>query len=289
MNTTATALLFFSGIIAFVQDVDEPFKVNALLLKVPEHRQKLALPLKFLVDPDDCRQPCEDKGTFCECTLEDAIVSLPSLSGSKSLPHKPPGSLPDQTNYGDIDWLVSMWYVKADAARLLDGKVTGTRIKFGWNDGATCRFEESSCKGKRRIWGIKFNTGLIKDAVQAVAEEVVFQSEIVGPITIEKGQETAVLRLNCTSGEECPIFISNSMKSSGDAEKLCTACDALGGSHFSAYTNIVNGYLAVIPERLCGKYYTMDEVLPALCVLPKGDDRRTVGDRIICPSTIFQP
>lgn len=300
MNTPVTVLLFFSGTIAFVQDVPEPLKVNALLLRVDEdHQQQLTIPIASLQCKADCKLPCESvivEGTaLCDCPLDGATVSLQTQSGTKPLPYRPPGSLPDETNFGKIDWLLSMWYVKPSAAEVVRGRIprnVGTQITFGWNEGATCRFEESLCDNERRVWGVVFNTGIFVDPVQAVPELVVFESTVTAPITITRGGQSATLRLNCPGRSDCPILISNSLPSEGNSDELCLPdlCDEKGGDHFREYGRLTDdGLLGLVPERLCERYAPLDNVLPELCFMPRAFGPRTLGDRIICPPTILQP
>jgi hypothetical protein len=292
--------------------------VNAFLINVDKHEQQLRVPLGSL-DGGKCPYTnylgtyCKEDASknFCDCALRENItVSISNeVKSTKKLPDKPPGNLPNETNFGYIDWLVNMRHIKPSYASLERENIpdhVGGQISFNWTDAATCWFEEALCKGERRIYAVKFDVGLMDDAKQAVPELVVFKSTNRSKdVTIkleqrEKGQlkPIATLKLICPSEDSCPVLITNVMNLPPDSDELCDKCEGSkkDGAHFQEYRLLTDDPFGVVPNRLCKpkNYADLPDKRPALCdalksLPPEYVPRAAISNRVICPSAILSP
>lgn len=314
-------LLFFSGVIAFVSTFPEPNVVNAYMITIDKHAQRLRVPLDSLEGrkcpyTSHLNSYCAEDETqyFCDCNLSNSVTV--SISNEKKstgiLPDRPPGKLPTEQNVGDIGWLVNMWSVKPSAASFEKENVpdyVGGQISFNWTAAATCRFEEAPCKvngkDKRRIYAVKFDVAVVSPK-QAVPELVVFKSTNASKevtITLEQREKQqlkplATLKLKCPKEDSCPIQITNVMDLEDDSWKLCKECseDKKDGVHFREYRKLTNDHFGVVPNRLCkSKHYTdlPEETQPDLCKplgnLPPSGVPPAISNRVICPSSILVP
>ncbi len=311
-------LLFFSGVIAFVPEFPEPNQVNAFLINVAKHDQRLRIPLGSLKG-GKCPYTsylsgyCEkdEANTFCDCDLDKdkgvAVSIVGEYKSTKSLPTKPPVELLDK-NVGDISWLVNMWNVKASVASLKTEKIqkyVKGQVSFNWVDAATCRFEEALCEvdkvKMRRIYAVKFDVAFVDNLMQATPELVVFESTNTSQeVTIkleQRGKPVADLILICPDRDSCPVLITNVMELPDNSEELCEDCgeSKKEGEHFLEYRQLTGDPFGVSPHRLCkAKHYrNVRDELPALCEvlnhLPPRAVPTAVSNRVICPPAILAP
>lgn len=307
---TGAALLFFSGIIAFVPELPEPNVVHAYLINVAGHDQRLRVPLNRLENqkcPDQSGYCKEDKDEgSCDCDLKNNIaVSISTeVKSTKILLDRSPGRLPDpnKNDVGKIDWLVNMWSLKPGTKLKKENipKHVRGQISFNWTDAATCRFEEALCDGERRIYAVKFDVAMWDNPEQAVPELVVFKSESKsGEVTITLYQGATpkdTLKLKCPSADPCPVLITNVvMGLEDDSWTLCKDCgeSKKEGEHFREYRRLTNDPFGVPSNRLCKNYARLPNKQPELCKaldrLPPRFVPKAISNRVICPSAILTP
>jgi hypothetical protein len=312
MNESATILLFFTGMVAFVPEQPKSNTIEAFLVNVQGHHQYLSIPWDRLENERECRGICsKEDGELCVCDLRkegevdaDSIteIVIPTNAGNRFLPDAPPRALTPH-NAGDIGWLVNMSYVKPRASKIDPARLTGNvgaQMKFGWTDAATCRFEEAECEvGEnkyRRVFKVEFDDWIDPfDESQPVAELVVFEAKVSVPVlkiafkkhNVWQSQE---IKLKCDS-QSCPIFISNSMASDDDSKALCKKCEGDSGisDHFRSFGRLAGSDNGLPIHRKCedDDYENLPEGVPALCGPGNRFGPRTLGDRIICPPAVL--
>lgn len=318
-SATGAIVLLFSGVISFIPERQDSNLVNALLINVAGHKQRLRVSNLSFQPGQYC--PTQGgycrvvAGNFCDCPLSDGsnppngvTVSILDLRASKqTLPTQPPGILPKQQNVGSIEWLVNMWYVKPNAARVVQAHVldnVGGRVSFNWHEAATCRFEEALCNNQRRIFAVRFVVAPWGNRRQAVPESVVFKAMVAtaqARIQLKKrGSAPAFLDLNCPADAGCPVSIINSMGGADDTQILCTICyEDRETTHFREFRRLSSDIFGVAPYRLCERvnedYVDLEDDLPRLCT--QGVDRLNlkmadfdaISNRVICPAAIMIP
>lgn len=324
MNAAAGAiLLFFSGTIAFVPERPGSNLVNALLINVAGHNQRLRVPIASLQQQE---RGCPTQGgycsvverTFCQCPLHDdnnplndvTVSILNPIPSNQTLPTRPPGRLPVPQNVGSIGWLVNMGHVKPDAARVVQARIqenAGGTVSFNWHEAATCIFEEAICiverREVRRVFAVRFPVAIGFNREQAVPESVVFKSMVsTAQARIRLKKESAgpvhLDLKDCLVATGCPVFIVNSMVLEDDSQTLCNACseDRDKPAHFREFRRLTNDVFGAAPHRLCGgnDHKDLPNTSPPLCTqsldtLELKREVKAISNRVICPSATMVP
>jgi hypothetical protein len=316
--------IFFSGLIAFVNDRPSPDMMSAYFVKGMGHRALLQVeavrvegdPAK--VDGAGCMQGSLGGGKFnFKCSNIKGPVDIYFQSHPRAfshrIDHRPkevrPFNIKEASN---LSWLVHMSSVDGNKGvakaltRALDTDVP-LSIAFDWKTAETCHLDQvgvDKCEGENcsfEVYPMRFGKSISSTSghVQAVAEVVMFELEIpsnvVQLVIAERwGTDKITLDLDCSSGK-CPdlLFSNNStlarMDHSEEVEDV--------GLHFKNYYVLAAGTAEKrFPVRLRenvvsfpiedrGQLFTCE---PA----PHETDLAAViigaQTRIICPMVMFE-
>lgn len=302
----ATIDLFFAGLIAFVSG-EHGWTAYVVDMNVGcDHSAKLQSYGKVTRDGDNF---CWDMsgGVSCDLDLVETI-EIATLTGAQYFETKPDKKLPESIAEGKSEkWMVRMKDVYQPASKVKDPQelnhLVGAMLKFNWDQVRSCHLEEL---GKGNIYAYLFKYGATETAFQAIAESVLFTSNVNGnsaTIVMKnlKGEKDT-LTLDCSSGK-CPVVLVQNTASS--------SCSTKG--HFVHYYDLSKGPVEKKPipeQRGAAKFQKdvsdqcKDELASIKDHFKQSGSSKLVSwwatkrlfagiykiqDRIVCPPVVFEP
>jgi hypothetical protein len=314
---TSTLLhLFFSGMIAFVNDRPAEGMMSAYVVKAVDHDTSLEVEITDDSVVDDisgahCEKRVNDGRVFLKCTDIYGYIDVELRPSSANSAHrmyaKPQSVRPfNKGEASDLSWLVHMSTVDEDSGQArpfeeVSGQVS-LQMGFGWKKAQACHLDQvevGQCLGANcsfQINPVHFVKSISSTLghVQAVAESVMFELEMPDDdvslyLADRHGDQSITVKLKCSSGKCADLFVAN------DPNDKFSEMDDVG-LHFLGYYVFAAGTPQsrfpvrlrenAVPFSIGGK----GQLFTCTIAAAGSGGRVPFGaqTRIICPMVIFE-
>ncbi|HEY0552759.1 MAG TPA: hypothetical protein VGG20_00725 [Thermoanaerobaculia bacterium] len=309
--------VFFSGMIAFVNNRPDPDMMSAYVIKHIEHEAELMVEITdtstvgTIAGADCAKKPINGKA-FLVCNNItgpiDIVLNPASAKSAHTMYARPQNVRPfNRTDATNISWLVHMSTVDEDGGKAKKfedvSSLVSLQMGFSWKNAETCHLDQvevGSCQGEDcafQVDPVHFVKSISSTLghVQAVAETVMFELEMPNDsvslyLKERNGSHSFKVDLKCMNGT-CPdLWVTNNptKRPSDDMEDV--------GHHFVGYYALAAGNPQqrfpvrmrenAVPYSLGGRKQKF--FCPTVTEESGLDVRKGAQTRIICPMVVFE-